>query len=496
MNSLTQLLERVFTLTRMDSIYAAMPGGVVKSTNLQTFYQLAVDFEKGSLRDLGQFLDHLSALESRGLLSAGTANAGCVTLMSIHKSKGLEFPVVFLCGLSRVFNRESIQAQILCDKVLGLGLSVADPVNRIRYPSLAKRAIAAKMAGDMLSEEMRVLYVAMTRARDRLIMTYAVKNIQADLQDIAQRIDFDNGALLCRDVVSPGEWVLLEAMQHMEAGEFHALGGRPDHTRLGAYPWKICIAEAPEAEPDPVVMREVIHGVMPAHAVEQLKKSLDFTYAYRAATLAPSKQTATDRKGRVKDAEAAEKTAEAKVASRNWHQPSFVSSSVEGKTYGNAIHSAMQYIRYENCGTEETLRQEIRRLVEQKFLTEEQGKLVDCKKLAAFYATPIGKKLRSGIGYLREFKFSILDNGSHYGEGLETEQVLLQGVVDCAMMEEDGITILDFKTDYVTEETVLKRAEHYTPQIQTYADALSRIYEMPIKAKYLYFFGLNRFVEV
>ena len=496
MASLTQLLERVFTLTRMDSIYAAMPGGKVKSTNLQTFYQLAVDFEKGSLRDLGQFLDHLSALESRGLLSAGASNAGCVTIMSIHKSKGLEFPVVFLCGLSRVFNRESMQAQILCDKTLGLGLSVADPVNRIRYPSLAKRAIAAKMTGDMLSEEMRVLYVAMTRARDRLIMTYAVKNLQADLEDIAQRIDFDGGNLLCRDVVSPGEWVLVEAMQHTEAGELHALGGRPDHTRLGDHPWKICVAEAPEGETDGTVLSEDSMGDMPAYAVEQLKHSLSFSYAHHAATLAPSKQTATDRKGRVKDAEAAENTAESKNYSRSWHQPSFLSSAVEGKTYGNAIHSAMQYICYENCETEEAVQQEIRRLVEHRFLTEEQGKLVDCKKLSAFFATTIGRKLRSGVPCLREFKFSILDDGSHYGEGLETEQVLLQGVVDCAIMEEDGITVLDFKTDYVTEETVLKRAEHYAPQIQTYAEALSRIYEMPIKGKYLYFFGLNRFIAI
>ena len=214
MNTLTQLLEKMFTLTRLDSVYAAMPGGDAKRANLQTFYQLAVDFEKGSLRDLGQFLEHLTALEGRGLVSAGASAGGCVTIMSIHKSKGLEFPVVFLCGLSRVFNRESMQAQILCDKVLGLGLSVADGVNRVRYPSVAKRAIAAKMASESLSEEMRVLYVAMTRARDRLIMTYAVKNLQADLEDIALRMDLDGGELLTRDVVCPGEWVLLEAMRH------------------------------------------------------------------------------------------------------------------------------------------------------------------------------------------------------------------------------------------------------------------------------------------
>jgi len=134
--------------------------------------------------------------------------------------------------------------------------------------------------------------------------------------------------------------------------------------------------------------------------------------------------------------------------------------------------------------------------VQQGFLTEEQGKLVSSEKLAAFFATQIGRKLRTGTPHLREFKFSILDDGIQYGDGLEGEWVLLQGVVDCALLEEDGITVVDFKTDYVTEKNLTAVVERYRPQVETYAEALVRIYEMPIKAKYLYFFRLDRFVEV
>ncbi len=495
MTTLTQLLERVFSLTRLDSVYAAMPGGDAKQANLQTFYQLASDFEGGSLRDLGQFLDHLEALEGRGLISAGTAGTGAVTIMSIHKSKGLEFPVVFLCGLSRVFNRESMQAQILCDKALGLGLSIADSKTRTRYPSVSKRAIAAKMAAESLSEEMRVLYVAVTRARDRLIMTYAVKNAAADLQDIAQRMDFDGGALLCRDAVCPGDWVLLAALQRMEAGELHALGGRPAQTHMGEYPWKICLAEAPELGDGTSALAEQ-GKAMPEGAEEALHKALAFRYAHIPATQAPSKQTATGRKGRVKDTEAAENTREPRNPQRAWRRPTFLTEEVDGKAYGNAIHAAMQYLCYEACGDTAAVAEEVARLVEQGFLKPEQGRLVDCGKLAAFFATEMGQKLRSGLPYLREFKFSILDDGKHYGEGLEGEQVLLQGVVDCALLEEDGITILDFKTDRVTDATVGDRAAYYRPQVQAYAEALSRIYEMPIKGQYLYFFHIDRFVAV
>lgn len=495
MNTLTKLLESCFTLTRLDSVYGAMPGGEAKSANLQTFYQLAADFEKGNLRDLSQFLDHLDAMEARGLVTAGAANTGCVNIMSIHKSKGLEFPVVFLSNLSRKFNQESLRSQILCDKELGLGLSVADTVNRVRYPSISKRAIAAKMAAESVSEEMRVLYVAMTRARDRLIMTYAAQNLEGDLQDIALRQDFDGGDLLCRDAICLGDWVLLAALQRTEAGELHALGGKPAQTKIGEHPWKICVTEAPQIGNGASGLTE--HAAkMPEGAEEQLKKALLFQYDHSAATQAPSKQTATDRKGRIKDAEAAENTREPKHPVRTWRRPAFLTQQVEGKAYGSAIHAALQYLRYENCGSTEEVSGEIKRLVEEGFLTKEQGSLVNCEKIARFFTTEIGTKLRTGTPYLREFKFSILDDGRHYGDGLEGEQVLLQGVVDCALLEEDGITVVDFKTDYVTEETLATVTDRYRPQVQTYGEALSRIYEMPIKAQYLYFFRLDRFVEV
>ena len=495
MHTLTQLLEQCFNLTGMDSIFAAMPGGEAKMANLQSFFQLAADFEMGNHRDLGQFLDHLDAMEEKGLISSGSASAGAVTIMSIHKSKGLEFPVVFLCGLSREFNRESLRAQILSDKVLGLGLSVADHANRVRYPTIAKRAIAAKMAAESLSEEMRVLYVAMTRARDRLIMTYAARNLQSDLQDIALRLDFDRGELLCRDVVCPGEWVLLTAMQRTEAGQLFALGGKPNQTRVNDLPWKIVVTEAPEAG-TAVAVQAAAENQMPADAEAKLAKALVFRYAHVAATQAPSKQTATGRKGRWKDEEAAEDTREPKAPQRSWRRPSFLEQKQHGKAYGSAIHAALQYIRYEACESVESVRQEITRLVEEGFLTPEQGEMVHCPSIAAFFQSSIGQKLRNGIAYIREFKFSILDDGCQYGEGLEGEQVLLQGVVDCALLEADGITVIDFKTDFVREDTLAAVVERYRPQVQTYADALRRIYLQPVKAQYLYFFHLNQFVEV
>ena len=494
-STMTVLLEKCFQLTHMDSIYAAMKGGDAKRANLQSFYQLAADFENGTLRDLGQFLEHLDALEARGLLQPENSSADCVTIMSIHKSKGLEFPVVFLCGLARGFNTEGLKAQILCDQQLGLGMSVVDNDSRIRYPSISKRAIIAKMAAEGLSEEMRILYVAMTRARDRLIMTYASKSLAADLQDIALRMDFDGGKLVCMDSPNPGRWVLLTALGKTEAGELHAYAARPARTKVSNHPWCIRVMESGERKTMQVnAIQE--KQALPESAEVRLKQALSFTYPYLSATQMPSKQTATERKGRLKDEEAAQDTQLPKEAEYSWRSPKFLADEPQGKAYGNAMHAAMQFVRYENCTDESAIILEIQRLVSEKILKPEQGELVQCGKLAAFFASSIGQKLVQGVPHLREFKFSILEDASQYGDHLHGEKILLQGVVDCALLEEDGITVVDFKTDYVTDETLDSVVCRYRPQLITYAQALQRIYEMPVKQTLLYLFRMNRFVSI
>jgi ATP-dependent helicase/nuclease subunit A len=496
MNTLSQLLEKCYALTAMDSIYGAMPGGEARAVNLQTFFQLASDYEMGNHRCLGQFLDHLRALEEKGLISAGTGSAGCVTIMSIHKSKGLEFPVVFLSCLSRRFNRDSLQARILSDKELGLGLSVADTQFRMRYPTIAKRAIAVKMAAESLSEELRVLYVAVTRARDRLIMTYMHQNLENKLRDLVLRADLDGGNLLTRDVSCPGDWVLLTALHKTEAGELFALGGRPRETTMSQFPWKIETAEAPVfTEPGEAIQQ--VKSSMPKNASQRLKAALEFSYPYASAMEAPSKQTATGRKGRAKDEEAAEDVQEkSNHTHRAWRRPGFLERRTAPKTYGNAMHAAMQFIRYGCCEDEQSVAGEIARMVKEGFLSEAQGDMVNCADIAAFFETEEGKQLQQGAEHIREFKFSILDDASRYGSDLPGEKVLLQGVVDCALITDAGITVIDFKTDRVTEKTAADAVEEYRLQVETYAEALSRIYELPILAKKLYFFRLKRFVDV
>ena len=494
---LTGFIDTVLEQTRLDSLYGAMPGGELRTANLQAFYHLAMAFEANGPRDLEQFLEHLDALEAKGMVTTGTeAAAGAVTMMSIHKSKGLEFPVVFVCGLSKGFNKESARGQVLCDQHLGVGLGAVEEQDRLRYPTIAKRAVSAKILADGLSEEMRVLYVALTRARDRLIMTYASASLEKDLTDLVARMDMADRQLLTLDAACPGDWVLMAALRRTEAGELFQLGGHPGNTTPGEPAWLIRVTEAPAEQIFTQMSEaETRQNLTPA-ALTQIQRGLAFTYTHAGATQAPSKQTATQRKGRYKDEEVAEYAQSKREAARLWRKPSFVEQDRGATARGTAIHAAMQFIRYENCAQEAGVAQELNRLVQEQLLSQEQAAMVSTSQIADFFQTDLGRRLREGKQVLREFKFSILDDGTNYAEDLTGEKILLQGVVDCALVEPDGITVVDFKTDSVTEATMEMAAQRYRPQVLAYADAMSRIFQKPVKEALLYFFRINTFVTV
>ena len=489
--TVTQLLSGVYTDTNLLSIFAAMDDGATKLDNLQAFFQIVSDFESSGPKELGRLLEHLDAASQRGLsISGNSQDAGAVTIMSIHKSKGLEFPIVFLCGLSRGFNSESARATVLCDKDLGLGLNCVDAVHRVRYPTIAKRAISTKIIRQGISEEMRVLYVAMTRARDRLIMTYAAKNLDGELQDIAMRMDMSSPQLLASDVGCPGEWVLQTSMTKTEAGEFFALGGHPNCAAVQKNAWKISAVNGLDDVSKCASVQGTDQNV--AMVDDGFDATLRFQYAHKPATTVPSKLTATQLKGRLLDSEVAEQADNVRpVAFRHPGE----SPRKGGTNYGNAIHAILQYIRFDACDSVENIRQDVARLVMEKRISEDQADMADLESLAAFFQTFIGKKLCQEKQVLREFKFSLLDDASKYYPDTTDEQILLQGIVDCAIIENDGITILDFKTDFVTDDTIDHIVERYKPQVRTYASAMERIYQKPVKTAYLYFFSLGRLVE-
>ena len=494
--SLTELLEHIYLSTGLDAIYGAQPQGDDAKENLRLFFQMAAEYERGNLSSLEQFLEYLDDRQEKGLLRPGAPQTGAVTIMSIHKSKGLEFPVVFLSALSRKFNRKSLMQPILCDPEMGLGLNVADRENRVRYPSLARLAIAGKMTREAVSEEMRILYVAMTRARDRLVMTYAADKAADKIRNLAQRLPISGMEMLCQEAQCPGQWVLLAALTRTESGALRALTGMTLEGTVSDIPWKIQYVEHPEPETKIGCAMQPEGPSMPEDAPRALAQMLAYRYPHPEATRAPSKQTATGRKGREKDEEAAQDAPPAPGYVRQWRQPAFEGAQRDGRSYGNAMHRAMQYLRFGECDSLRGVQGEIARMQAEEILTAQEGAQIDCGAIARFFESDLGRRLRTADSVLREFKFSILDGGEKYGPGLEGERVLLQGVVDCALMEPDGITIVDFKTDRITREALPRAVERYRLQVETYREALERIFETKVKKSLLYFFRLDAFAEI
>lgn len=492
LSTVTELLAAIYTDTNLLSIYSAMPNGGERLNNLQSFFQITSDYETNGPKELSRYLEHLSAAEERGLNGSDAQQGSGVTIMSIHKSKGLEFPVVFLCGLSRGFNQDNARGQVLCDKDLGLGLACVDTDLRVRYPTIAKQAISVKMRRESVSEELRVLYVAMTRAKDRLIMTYAAKNLQGKLQELAMRLSKSPSVLLSSEVDCPGDWVLQAALTRTEAGAFFDLSGNPDCANVTERPWDIRVAVASPTQGTQAISKEIQMEIT-VPVMEKLQSAFGFSYQHLEATQIPSKLTATQLKGRELDNEIAEGTAERRTI--GFRKPGKV-SGIKGKARGNAVHTVLQHIDFTKCGSPTDICGEVHRMVADDRISSEQAELVDCEKLAAFFATDVGMKLRASTNTLREFKFSILDDAAKYYADAKGEQILFQGVVDCAILEDDGVTVLDFKTDYVTEETLQTVVNRYKGQVTSYADAISRIYQRPIKAALLYFFSVDRIVTV
>ena len=494
-HTLPELVESIFHRTQADAVYAAMKDGAERSANLKDFYQFIVRFNASGKSDLQQLLLFLQQCEHKGLeTNRENMSDGCIQITSIHKSKGLEYPVVFLCGLSRAFNMASSRGNLLCDQHLGLGLNCVDDKNRVRYPSLSKYAISAKIKADSISEELRVLYVAMTRPKDRLIMTYAQKNSEKKLAQIVARMDVSQRELITGSADNPGAWILYSALKRTEAGELFAKAGKPIETTVSKQPWAITFQETHPVTHDEVLCEVSEIPELPPHAIENLSKSLDLHYKYETATITPSKQTATQRKGRLKDQEVAENAPQPRSAIFKWRKPSFVQLETDGREIGNAMHLAMQHISFAKCGDLSSVVDEIQRLVDDGVLASDQAELIDCRQLSAFFLTNLGKKICAAENVMREFKFSILENADPTDPVLAEEKILLQGVVDCVLIEPDGITVVDFKTDHVSEDSVSFITERYRQQVEIYASAMQRIFKMPIKGKALYYFSLGEFV--
>ena len=499
-----QLLWHIYDRTNLLGIFGAMEEGEARQGNLLALAELARQFEGAGHKGLFRFLTYLTRLRENGnTLTPPTPGrtGGGVRIMSIHKSKGLEFPVVLLCGLARRLNREDMSRPILFHPRLGVGPKGLDVERGIEYPTLARMAVARQLEREMMAEELRLLYVAMTRAKEKLILSVALTGGGKDMEKLAGDSGYPVDPQVLLACQSVGQWVLLHALCRPEAGALRRAAGQEvaiPEAPLGPQ-WDIRFVDGTALTQAPPR-----RWMAPEREIEEnedwtdLTGLLRWTYPHGAEVAIPSKLTATQLKGRALDEEAAE---EAPRPSRplSFGRPRFAAEELglTAAQRGTALHQVLQYIDFERSETVEGVRAEISRLVEQQYITPQQGEAVDPAPIAAFFQSDLGQDLLSSVSLRREFKFSILEPAHrYYPQAGEGEQVLFQGVVDCYYETLEGITVVDFKTDRVTKATLAHRAEHYRPQLEAYSRALEEITGKRVIRRVLWFFALGRSVDL
>ena len=444
-------------------VFASLPDGERRRGSLAAFASFVTAGAQTELRSLSELVQLLLQMQQRGArlpAQDAPARSDAVRIMSIHKSKGLEFPIVILADLARKMNMQDNAAAVLTDEELLIGGNVVDLASRSYYYGLARRAIIDRKTAQTVSEELRVLYVAMTRAKEQLIMTSCAAHYGSRLKKLLLRLSDPLGPWVSAAVRQPDEWILLAALCRTESGALFAECGPCAYSRVRQYPWLVTLQDVSPAAPAARgAQAEAPRAAQPLDR-EQVLESVGFRYAHEAATRLPSKLTATQLKGRGLDLEAAEETpAQPESARKPWRTPQFLQDRpLTGREKGNATHLFMQFVHYEACTTRDGIQQELARLQTEKFLTARQAEAVDAEKILALFSSELGKRILNAKNLRREFKFSILTDAGAYDPAAAGEQVMLQGVVDCFWQEADGIVILDFKTDYIDGDLQLKAA--------------------------------------
>ncbi len=452
--------------------------------NLDTFAALVDQFDNGSRYGLSTFLQHLDRIKDKGLQGDDVKVKGAVQITTIHKSKGLEYPIVFLCGLAIGFNKMDQMKSVQIDEKFGVAAKMVDKERMATYPTVALRAINQKIKREAMSEEMRILYVAMTRPKDRLIMTYCREGISGHIEKLAKKVTVPMDALTIESASSLGDWILMTALTHSESGSLYR--EEIPCRDVSANPWRMEYHDATDYEPtdnDTAIVAD-LEEIPPMEAV---------TYSFMDHTQQESKVTATQLKN---SGEHEEEGKEKFAPIPKYLKPNFTDKKLSPTERGTAIHMAMQYIVYERCTDMTGIEKELERLVSQGFITQQQAEAVPPEKIQRFFQSTLGQRVLSAHKVIREFKFSIFVDAGKYDPKLSGEKLLLQGVTDCCIVENDTLTILDFKSDHITSEQQEDRGEYYRGQLDAYADALSRIFKLPVKDKILYFFATDSSYEL
>lgn len=517
--SVPELIWQLFRDTGYYDYVGGMPGGMLRQANLRMLYDRAGQYETTNFRGLFRFLRFIEKMRDTGTDLAVARTLGesenVVRIMSIHKSKGLEFPVVIVADLGKQFNLMDSKGALLMHRKLGLGPYVTDGDLQFKYPTIARQAIAYKMNMESKAEELRVLYVALTRAKEKLILVGSVAKISTKANTWCQHIGSSNRLLPDYAIAGAStylDWICPAVVRHVD-GESLLRAADTNQMRINAIhedtsSWQVNIIAAgdilrnEEVIGEKQVLMQKVEAFVPLEASEEkdwVDTVLDWQYPDMTTKEVPAKLSVTEMKRRFDLAQQAESPSETlfkkpMIATR----PRFIQEKTKltGAEYGTVMHSVMQHI--DICGdlSMEGLKAQLKRLVLEEKILPEHAEIIDLKGVQGFFASDIGKRMLAADKIRRELPFSVMLQAKRFYPEMKNaeENIFVQGIIDVIFDEGDEMVLVDYKTDHTYNGAEL--TEKYALQLNIYAEAIEKILKKKVKEKYLYLFHSGNLLQV
>lgn len=524
---LSSLIWKIYQETGYYDFVGGIPGGRQRQANLRALFDRAKSYEATSFRGLFRFLRFIERMEEKGE-DLGAAKAlgeeeDVVRIMTIHKSKGLEFPIVIVGGLDNQFNQQDIRQKYLFHKEYGFATKYIDPETRIIYPTLYYQAVKKEIQREMVAEEMRVLYVALTRAKERLVLVGNVASFEKKKQKWEDAIHHNDWVLPSYyrlESVSYLDWIGAAIARHQHGELLRSEENLTISREILEDPskWKVQriqsqryqkIEEANKQTEQTIKQAIDEWKPIPLEENEQkieAERRLSYQYKYQDAIFYRAKQTVTElkRQFELKDDYSDQQIIEpfrAPIQKR----PRFVQedAALTKAEIGTAMHTVMQHLPFDRKWKTADLQEFVSKLQINEILTEQEADVIDLASIEQFFETDIAQRLIDSPSIEKEIPFSItLPAKEVYPnwKDEEEERIFLQGVIDCVMKTERGWVLIDYKTDQIndeviTDETKTKLLNRYKIQINLYAQALEAIWKEPVTEKYLYFFDKGLLIE-
>lgn len=458
----------------------AMGNGEQRYQNILALISFAQKFDSGVnigltsfIRYIDKIIDTDKGIDSKSIVS-GKDDA--VTIMTVHHSKGLEFPICILAGAARSYNTGELTENLLINTVYGFGLKVHNEERMYNIQSIPYSVIKSKSANELMSENLRVLYVAMTRAKEQFITFISCQNIERKMQTLYSKlIDGEITPYAVKSCKSDADIILLCSLFHQNAGQLRELAGCRLFANPADFDMSIDIDKSESFEEDEIKLEKAEYQ---ESTVKEIADKLSYKYDYLPLSNVTSKMTASS-------LDDSDTNFEYITSSK----PAFMNKAeMTPAMRGTAMHTFMQFCNYNFA--KDNLDEEIENLVSGGFITEEQGKSLDKKRLASFFNSSLAKRMFNSDKIYREIKVStFLSANEVYGIDFD-DKILVQGIADCVFEESGQLVLVDYKTDRVNDEKEL--LERYKKQLTFYKYAIEKTLKMPVKEVMLYSFYLEK----